>query len=171
MPTEQSQLEYYQYYRASQKRVKQWVQKTSQELEAGAERRSSDFRLKDGGGDSEDAGSGRKGSRRRSSSSKLQINAQIDSSRSRGPSSSSRKKAAKTTDDVRNTHTHTHTRSRKSYYSSDGLALSSLLPFGLFPLFFALTPPSVATLFAATILLAGYFCVDYGKQESISEKL
>jgi cobalamin biosynthesis Mg chelatase CobN len=159
MPTEQSQVEYYHYYRASQKRVQQWVQKTNQELEAGSAGRSSDLRLNDGDS-SEDAGrrngsgSRRRASRRRSpSSSKRQIHNQADNLRSRGPSSRSRstRQKAKTHD----------VRSRKSY-SSDGLAISSLLSFGVFPLIFVLTPPSVATLFSVVILLAGYFCVDYG---------
>lgn len=180
MPTEQSQLEYYHYYRASQRRVQQWVQKTSRELDSAARSSSSDLHLNDGD-NVKDAGSGSgsgggSGSRRRKSrrtrspsSSRRQIHTQMDisSSRSRGgPSSSSRRKknqATKTTPDHHDGHTTpTPTRSRKPYYySSDGLAISSLLPFGLFPLLFALTPPSVATLFSATILLAGYFCVDY----------
>ena len=160
MPTEQSQVEYYHYYRASQRRVRQWVESTSRELEAGTGGRSSDLPLivgeeakeNEAGGNS--SGSGRKGSRRRSSSSsKLQIHDKVDSSRSRGPSSRSRstRKKTRTTNDVR---------SRKAY-SSDGLTTTSLLSLGLFPLIFVLTPPSVATLFSATILLAGYFAVDY----------
>ena len=160
MPTEQTPLEYYHYYRASQKRVQQWVKKTSQELEAGTgtggdggSGGGSDLHLTEA--DSEDVGSGRRGSRRRSSASKPQTHDQIDSSRSRGPSSRSRSTRKKTKTDV-------HTRHHKSYSSDDQLAISSLLPFGLFPLIFALTPPSVATAFSATILLAGYFCVDYG---------
>ena len=195
MPTEQSQVEYYHYYRASQRRVRQWVQSTSRELEASTTTtitaagngRPSDLPLilgevedAEGGGNS--SGSRRRGSRRRSSSSsKRQIHDQVDSSRSRGPSSRSRstRKKAKTND----------VRSRRAY-SSDGLTTSSLLSLGLFPLIFVLTPPSVATLFSATILLAGYFSVDYRvsihnflyvyyadifhffqKKESISEEL
>ena len=162
MPTEQSQVEYYHYYRASQRRVQQWVQSTSRELETAGRSSSSDLPLiveddsKDREGGNSSGSLQRRASRRRrsSSSSKPQIpNDQVDSSRSRGHSSRSRstRKKAKTTNDVR---------SRKSY-SSDGLTASSLLSFGLFPLFFVLTPPSVATLFSATILLAGYFSVDY----------
>jgi len=167
MPTEQSQVEYYHYYRASQKRVRQWVQSTSRELEADtAGRLSSDLPLIVG--EDEDAeggkssGSRRRGSRRRSSSSSKRLD-QVDSSRSRGPSSRSRstRKKAKTND----------VRSRKPYSSDRGLTTSSLLSLGLFPLIFVLTPPSVATLFSATILLAGYFSVDYRKKESNSEKL
>jgi hypothetical protein len=166
MPTEQNQVDYYHYYRASQRRVQQWVQSTSRELEAGTPGRSSDLPLiivgegKDAlaeGGNS--SGSRRRGSRRRRrspSSSKRQIHhdEQVvdDTSRSRGPSSRSRSTRKKTkTNDVR---------SRKPY-SSDGLTTSSLLSLGLFPLIFVLTPPSVATLFSATILLAGYFSLDY----------
>ena len=51
------------------------------------------------------------------------------------------------------------------YASSEGsptFVISSLLPFGLFPLLFALTPPSIATFFSAIIMLAGYSCLDYG---------
>ena len=165
MPTEQTEVEYYHYYRASQRRVQQWVQNTSRELEeAGTAGRSSDLRLMVvGDNNSKDAGRGENssgsrrtggGSRRRSSSSsKLQIHDQVDSSRSRGPSSRSRstRKKAKTSNDVK---------SRKPHLS-DGLTTSSLLSLGLFPLIFVLTPPSVATLFSATILLAGYFSVDY----------
>ena len=165
MPTEQSQVEYYHYYRASQRRVQQWVQNTSRELEAASDGggdtagRSSDHLpliVKDaeGGGGRNSSGLRRRGSRRRlSSSSKRQIHDQVDSSRSRGPSSRSRstRKKAKTND----------VRSSRKPYSSDGLTASSLLSLGLFPLLFVLTPPSVATLFAATILLAGYFSVDY----------
>lgn len=158
MPTEQSQVEYYHYYRASQKRVRQWVQSTSRELELEA---GTDLTLPLFVGEEEEAeqggnssGSRHRGSRRRSSSSssKRQIHDQVDTSRSRGPSSRSRstRKKAKAND----------VRSRKPY-SSDGLTTSSLLSLGLFPLIFALTPPSVATLFSATILLAGYFSVDY----------
>lgn len=179
MPTEQTQVEYYHYYRASQRRVQKWVQNTSRELDeaGGAAGRSSDSDhlplIQVVGVDSKDAalagrgvgvghdsssGSRRRGGsrRRRSpSSSKRQVHAsdQVDSSRSRGPSSrshSTRKKAAKTKD----------VRSRK-LHSSDGLTTSSLLSLGLFPLIFVLTPPSVATLFSAAILLAGYFSVDY----------
>jgi len=173
MPTEQTPLEYYHYYRASQKRVQQWVKKTSRELEAGTGggggSGGGDLHLMDA--DSEDVGSGRRGSRRRSSSSsKPQIHDQIDSSRSRGPSSRSRSTRKKTKTDGLIVRDHQHTRHHKSYSSDDQLAISSLLPFGLFPLIFALTPPSVATAFSATILLAGYFCVDYGKKGSISEK-
>lgn len=167
MPTEQTQVEYYHYYRASQKRVQQWVQKTSQELQAGTASagRSSDLRLNTGdsgkvvergNGDASGSGSRRKGSRRRSpSSSKRQLrdqDHQVDGLRSRDPSSrspSTRKKAKTNSNDPR---------SRKPY-SSEALTISSLLPFGV--LIFVLTPPSVATLFSATILLAGYFCVDY----------
>jgi len=170
MPTEQqSQVEYYHYYRASQRRVRQWVQSTSRELEleAGtAGKPSSDLSLPLFVGEDEEAeqggissGSRRRGSRRRSSSSsKRQIHDQVDTSRS-SRSRSTRKKAK--ANDVR---------SRKPY-SSDGLTTSSLLSLGLLPLIFVLTPPSVATLFSATILLAGYFSVDYRKKESISEKL
>jgi len=171
MPTEQSQLEveYHHYYRASQRRVRQWVQSTSRELEASSTAgRSAELPLivGDSGKDHHaeggiSSGSRHRGSRRRSSSSsKPQIH---DSSGSRGPSSRSRsiRKKAKTNNDVR---------SRKPY-SSDGLTASSLLSLGLFPLIFVLTPPSVATLFSAMILLAGYFSVDYRKKESISEKL
>ena len=169
MPTEQSEVDYYHYYRASQRRVRQWVQSTSRELEASstAGGRSSDLPLIQVIGDSKDhhdaeggrrsgnssGGSRRRASRRRSSSSsKPQIHDQVDSSGSRGPSSRSRstRKKSKTNNDVR---------SRKPY-SSDGLTTSSLLSLGLFPLIFVLTPPSVATLFSA-ILLAGYFSVDY----------
>jgi len=164
MPTEQSQVEYYHYYRASQRRVQQWVQNTSRELEAG---RSSNLPLplvgeEEGGGNS----SGGSASRRRRSSSPSSKREVVDSSRSRGPSSRSRstRKKAKTK-------TNNNLRSRKPY-SSDGLTNSSLLvSLGLFPLIFALTPPSVATLFSATILLAGYFSLDYKKKESIAEKL
>ena len=172
MPTEQSQVEYYHYYRASQRRVQQWVQNTSRELEAGhttSRSSSSDLPLIQVVGESKDAAAAaaeggnsssglrrREGSRRRSSSSsKRQIHDQVDrTSRSREPSSGSRstrtRKKGKTND----------VRSRKPY-SSDGLTTSSLLSLGLFPLIFVLTPPSVATLFSATILLAGYFSVDY----------
>ena len=163
MPTEQTEVEYYHYYRASQRRVQQWVQNTSRELEeAGTAGRSSDLRLmvvgdnnnsKDAGRGSESRHTGGGSRRRSSSSSKRQIHDQVDSSRSRGPSSRSRstRKKAKTSNDVR---------SRKPHLS-DGLTTSSLLSLGLFPLIFVLTPPSVATLFSATILLAGYFSVDY----------
>jgi hypothetical protein len=166
MPTEQSQVEYYHYYRASQKRVRQWVQSTSRELEAGS---ITDLPLivgvgEDEGGNNTSESLARhtttRGSRRRSSSSSKKRD-QVDSSRSRGPSSRSRSTRKKTND----------VRSRKPYSSSDGLTTSSLLSLGLFPLIFVLTPPSVATLFSATILLAGYFSVDYRKKESISEKL
>ena len=167
MPTEQqSQVEYYHYYRASQRRVRQWVQSTSRELEEAGTAGRSDLPLfvveEDEyaeGGNSTTSGLGRGGSRRRlssssSSSKKKRQNHhdQVDSSRSRGHSSRSRsiRKKAKAND----------VRSRKPY-SSDGLTTSSLLSLGLFPLIFALTPPSVATLFSATILLAGYFSVDY----------
>jgi hypothetical protein len=189
MPTEQSQVEYYHYYRASQRRVQQWVQNTSRELEAGttAGRSSNLPHLVVGeaeGGGNSSGGSRRRGSQRRSSSpsSKRQV---VDSSRSRGPSSRSRstRKKAKTK-------TNNNLRYRKPY-SSDGLTTSSLLvSLGLFPLIFVLTPQSVATLFSATILLAGYFSLDYRasihiflfvsyadifhffqKKESISEKL
>jgi len=166
MPTEQShwQVEYHR----SQKRVQQWVQKTSQELETGTAGRFSDLRLNNG--DSvEDAGRGnssgsrrresqRRRTRRSSSLSKPQIQNQVvDNSRSRGPSLRSRstRKKAQTNFDVR---------PRNKLYSSDGLAISSLLSFGLFPLIFVLTPPSVATIFSAVILLAGYLYMDYGKK-------
>jgi len=168
MPAEQSAVEYHHYYRASQKRVQQWVQKTSQELlETGPTAgRSSDLLA-----DSEDAGHRNSSDSRRreshgsskirsSSSSKLQIQNQVDDNlRSRGPSSRSRstRKKAKTNLDVRP--------SRNKPYSSDGMAISSLLSFGLFPLIFVLTPPSVATLFSAVILLAGYLYMDYGKKK------
>jgi len=169
MPTEQSQVEYYHYYRASQKRVRQWIQSTSRELEAGS---ITDLPLivevgEDEGGNNTSESLERhtttRGSRRRSSSSSKKRD-QVDSSRSRGPSSRSRSTRKKTkTNDVRS--------SRKPYSSSDGLTTSSLLSLGLFPLIFVLTPPSVATLFSAMILLAGYFSVDYRKKEWISEKL
>ena len=166
MPTEQqSQVEYYHYYRASQRRVRQWVQSTSRELEEAGTAGRSDLPLfvvgEDEyaeGGNSTTSGLERRGSRRRlssssSSSKKKRQNHhdQVDSSRSRGHSSRSRsiRKKAKAND----------VRSRKPY-SSDGLTTSSLLSLGLFPLIFVLTPPSVATLFSA-ILLAGYFSVDY----------
>lgn len=166
MPTEpQSQVEYYHYYRASQRRVQQWVQNTSRELEAGssttttAAGKSSDLPLIIVGEGKDGNGTRRRSS---SSSSKPQIHDQVDSSRSRGPSSRSRstRKKAKKINDVR---------SRKPY-SSDGLTTSSLLSLGLFPLIFVLTPPSVATLFSATILLAGYFSVDYSASVSIIHK-
>ena len=159
MPTEQSQVEYYHYYRASQRRVQQWVQNTSRELDAGTTTaaaasagRSSNLPLVDG----EAEGGISSGLRRRRSSSPSSKREVVDSSRSRGPSSRSRstRKKAKTK-------TNNNLRSRKPY-SSDGLTTSSLLvSLGLFPLIFALTPPSVATLFSATILLAGYFSLDY----------
>ena len=174
MPTEQqTEIEYYHYYRASQRRVRQWVQSTSRELEEAGNTtagRSDTIPLFVGeveyasaegglGGNNSTSGSRRRAaSRRRSSSSSKKKELQnhhdqVDSSRSRGPSSRSRstRKKAKTTNDVR---------SRKPY-SSDGLTTSSLLSLGLFPLIFVLTPPSLATLFSATILLAGYFSVDY----------
>lgn len=158
MPTEQNPLEYYHYYRASQRRVQQWIQNTSRELEDDTAGRSSDLRLKNGS--SEEAGNGSGGGLKRReskrtlpSSSKRQIH---DSSGSRGHSSRSRstRKKAKT-DDGR-----VHTRSRKPH-SSNRLAISSLLPLGLIPLIFVLTPPSIATFLSATILLAGYFFLDY----------
>lgn len=165
MPTAQNQrqLEYYHYYRASQRRVQQWVQKTSRELEVAstaAGGRYSDLPLEgtgSGSGLPELEGESRR--RRRSSSSsslakRQQIHDQIHNAKSPGPSSRSRstQKKKKKPNDVR-----AHDTRSQKLYSSDALPISSLLPFGLLLFFFALTSPSVATLFSATILLANYF--------------
>ncbi|KAF8159164.1 hypothetical protein B0H34DRAFT_392004 [Crassisporium funariophilum] len=147
MPGEQSPVEFYQYYCASQARVEQWVRSTSQELES-----SPSTHLPSAVNEVE----GRRNGPRRSTPTNDKTH---DRSSSR-PSSRSKK-----IDRL--------PRSKgagQRYETPDGIIISSYLPYGLLPLLFAFTSPSVATVAAAMILLVGYISVDYNIHVSTSDK-
>lgn len=137
MPTEQNPLEYYQYYCASQRRVEQWVRRTSKELDCNP---STHLPLVNG-----DEGHPVRPRRRMSPNGGAQ-----DRSTSR-PCSRSKK-----SDRLPRSKG-----SKRRYEATDGIIISSYLPYGLLPLMFAFTSPSIATAAIAMILLVGYIGVDY----------
>jgi len=199
MPGELTQAEFYHYYAASQRRVELWVQETSKTLSIQGQEthlpekdillllpsppqpqtqplpapsKEQESLIQDTSGKPQQPSSHSKSHDITRPSSKHRAH---DPSRSRSrPSSGSKKIARRHEKPTKEVASRTSTRPRGTRHSSEhSSGLASYIPYGVFPLLFAVTGPSTLFIVAGVILLSGYVYVEQQEnstQETLSRK-
>ncbi|PPR00544.1 hypothetical protein CVT24_005518 [Panaeolus cyanescens] len=174
MPISDNPLDYYQYYLASQRRVEQWVQETTRELQetsltvpilhdtedcltAPETATTSVTRTTTVTGTISGA------------SRKTTESPPPAESRSRPRPSSKKVKSSRDNDRSSRSKTLSSRKSR-STSTKHSSAIYRYLPYGVLPILLAVAQPSIPTVAAAVILLIGYMCMDYEVRFSSSWK-